>query len=71
MRICSRCGMHLHKPDGSVDYKRRFCGSECKKEDLREKMRAKRLQAKGAAQGSVVSRNKAHSAPYQAVEGDW
>ena len=62
MRICSRCGMHLHRPDGSVDYKRRFCGPACKKMDLREKMRDKRRLAKDAAQSSVVSRNKARSA---------
>jgi hypothetical protein len=73
MRVCSRasCGVLLLKPDGSTDWKKRFCSPECKKQDLREKMRDKRRLAKDAAHSSVVSRNKARSEPYQAVEGDW
>jgi endogenous inhibitor of DNA gyrase (YacG/DUF329 family) len=64
MRVCARanCGVLLLKPDGSTDYKKRFCSKECKTNDLREKMRDKRRVAKDAAQSASVSRNKARSA---------
>jgi hypothetical protein len=64
MRVCARanCGTLLLKPDGSTDYKKRFCSKECKTADLREKMRDKRRLAKDVALSSVVSRNKARSA---------
>lgn len=46
-RICSRCGTKLIKADGSVDYKRRFCGSDCKKADLKERRREQRKRIEG------------------------
>ena len=73
MRVCSRagCGTLLVKPDGSTDYKRRFCSAECKKADLKEKMQGKRSRIIGKrcplcgrkassddSQGQCVSRNK-------------
>ena len=44
MRVCSRafCGTLLVKPDGSTDWKKRFCSAECKRADLKEKMAGKR-----------------------------
>jgi endogenous inhibitor of DNA gyrase (YacG/DUF329 family) len=71
-RVCSRlgCGVPLVKPDGSTDWKKRFCSAECKKADLREKMRDKRRLAKDAALSSVVSRNNARTATEETEVGE-
>ena len=47
-RVCARegCGKRLIRYDGTPDYHRHFCGSECKNADKRERMKAKRQQAK-------------------------
>jgi len=47
-RVCARegCGERLVRKDGTPDYHRHFCGSECKNADKRERIQAKRGQAK-------------------------
>ena len=47
-RVCARedCGKRLVRKDGTPDYHRHFCGIECKNADKRERMQAKRDQAK-------------------------
>jgi hypothetical protein len=72
MRVCScGCGRSLVKPNGAIDYKRRFYSADCKRADLKEKMQGKRSRIIGkrcplcgrtashdAARSDGVSRNK-------------
>jgi hypothetical protein len=71
-RVCSRagCGTILLTPNGSTDWKKRFCSKECKTLDLREKMRDKRRLAKDALQDALVSRNKARAATDETEVGE-
>jgi hypothetical protein len=41
-RVCAResCGRRLVRKDGTPDYHRHFCGSECKNADKRERIQA-------------------------------
>ena len=47
-RVCARqgCGKELLTENGNSDYRRHFCGSECKNADKRERMRMKRAKLK-------------------------
>lgn len=45
-RVCNRngCGRRIMAKDGSLDYRKHFCGSACLKIDKRERLQAKRLR---------------------------
>jgi hypothetical protein len=45
-RICGRegCGNRLSRSDGTPDYRRHFCSSQCKNADKREKMQSRRAR---------------------------
>jgi endogenous inhibitor of DNA gyrase (YacG/DUF329 family) len=45
-RICSRCGEDFVQADGSLDYRRHFCGDECSRADRHERMQAMRARLK-------------------------
>jgi hypothetical protein len=50
-RVCAReaCGRRLVRKDGTPDYHRHFCGPDCKNADKRERIQAKRQQAKAGS----------------------
>lgn len=50
-RVCARegCGKRLIRKNGTPDYHRHFCSSECKNTDKRERIQAKRQQAKAGS----------------------
>jgi hypothetical protein len=73
-KVCAResCGKRLIRKDGTPDYNRHFCGSECKNADKRERIRAKRGQAKARPVSFVrTCHSNTHArCPCAASQGD-
>ncbi len=71
-RVCIRkgCRVDLLKRDGSPDFRRIFCGVECKKAERLEKLRAKRAVAAKGKCPTCGRRSSGDARFRRAVTGD-
>jgi hypothetical protein len=71
-RVCIRkgCRVDLLKRDGSPDFRRIFCGVECKKAERLEKLRVKRAVAAKGKCPTCGRRSSGDARFRRAVTGD-